>query len=127
VRLQRRAYGPTQVALVSSAGVKEHHPAAVCLRAAGYEVVQRRELRRPVGCLVQLRVRSASGALAHFFFTYSDGRTATCSYWRRAGAAALDQLLGRPRAWSTLQVLDTDAGRARRALETLLNQPRRSS
>jgi hypothetical protein len=122
VTLERRAYGPSQVALVSTTGVRELHPPRVCLKAAGLEVVQRAEEHEGGACLVHLRVRDDDDRIAHLYYTYlGDGR-ASCDLWRRAGAAALARLGGRPARWSTLQLLDRDPRRARRRMLDLLQQ-----
>jgi hypothetical protein len=121
VALARRSYGPTQVALLTVSGLKEHHPPTVCLKAAGYEVTDRAEEQSAHGCLTMLRLRR-SGAAAYFFYTYFDGQRTTCSFWARVGRGALAQLAGRGATWSTLQVMDRDHARARRAITTLLTR-----
>ena len=128
VRLERRAFGPTQVALLTVPGLKEHHPPTVCLKAAGFEVAERTEEQSAHGCIGALRLRRA-GAEAHFFYTYFDGQRTTCSFWARALRGALAQLTGRRASWSTLQVMDSDRARARRAITALLGalEQRRST
>ena len=128
VRLERRAYGSTQVALLTVQGLKQHHPPTVCLKAAGFEVAERAEEQSARGCLGALRLRRAGGE-AHFFYTYFDGQRTTCSFWTRVLRGALAQLAGRRASWSTLQVMDGDRARARRAITTLLGtlEQRRST
>jgi len=128
VRLERRAFGPTQVALLTVPGLKEHHPPTVCLKAAGFEVAERTEEQSAHGCIGALRLRRA-GAEAHFFYTYFDGRRTTCSFWSRAFRGALAQLAGHHASWATLQVMDSDRARARRAITALLGtlEQRRST
>ena len=121
VSVTRRAYGPTLVALVSTTGIREIHPPRVCLAAIGLEVVQRAEERIDGGCLVHLKVRG-SGGTSHFLHTYLGQGKASCRFWSRAGKAMAARLAGRSRRWSTLQVMDRDARRARRVLAGLLPQ-----
>ena len=120
VTLERRRYGWSEVALLSSTGLKQLHPPEVCLRASGLQVVDRGEEPSPAGCLGRLRVRDGERE-RHFFYVFLDGRTATCKTWRRAVLAAGQQLAGRPARWSMLQVMDGDPGRARRRLLALLD------
>ncbi len=123
VQLTRRAYGPSQAAMVTTTGFKELHPPEVCLQAAGYEVVERRVEQSELGCLGALRLRSrATDSLTHLYFTYTDGRTVSCRFWRRAGHAAWDLLAGRRNAWSSLQVMNPDPGQARLILLALLRR-----
>jgi hypothetical protein len=125
VSVVRRAYGETQVALVSTAGIREVHPARVCLRSMGFEVAQRDEEQLAAGCVVHLVVRDSRRRTAHFFHTYLDeGARGRCDYWRRTGAAALERLAGRSHRWTTLQVMDRDPRRARRVLGRLLDSCR---
>jgi hypothetical protein len=123
VSLQRQSYGSTDVALLSVAsGIKELHPPAACLEAAGYEIISTAQLQLGDGCLNQLRVRSREGELRQFYFAYLSQDAPECGFWRRTAAAVWDQLAGRDRRWSTLQVMDTDADRARRVALALIEQ-----
>lgn len=125
VSVVRRAYGATQVALVSTAGIREVHPARVCLRAMGFEVAQRAEEQLAASCVVHLVVRDRSRRTAHFFHTYLDeGLRGRCDFWGRTGAAALARLAGRSHRWSALQVMDRDPRQARRVLARLLENRR---
>jgi len=124
VRLERRAYGSSRAARITSAGFRELHPPEVCLSAAGYEVVARGQEHHAHGCVGHLTLHHRrDGALAHLYFTYTDGATVTCSFWRRAGLAAWGLLSGHPVAWSALEVMDSDPGRARSVLLSLLEPP----
>jgi len=128
VKLTRRVYGTTRVALLTTSGVKEHHPPKVCLEAEGFEVVNRQEEQSRAGCLVSLTVRSRDGVLGHFYYTYFNRQAVTCSFWRRAGSAAWARLRGRAGGnWSTLQVLDRDPARAREVITLLIHATRRTS
>jgi hypothetical protein len=120
VSLERRRYGSSEAALLSTTGLRELHPPTVCLRASGLEVVERGEEPGPAGCVGALRVRAGQREL-HFRYVFFDGRTVTCKVWRRAVLAARQQLSGRPARWSMLQVMDGDASRARRRLLALLD------
>jgi len=125
VSLVRRAYGTSQAALVTTSGVRELHPPRVCLRAAGLEVVTRQEERTAAGCLVHLRVRdprARTRTVSHLYHTYPrpDG-AASCDFWRRAGGVVLARVSGRSVRWASLQVMDRDAARARRATLKLLS------
>jgi hypothetical protein len=130
VTILRRAYGSTQVSQVTvRGGVREHHPPTVCLRASGYEVVQRQERQAPGGCVVELRVRHTEDRKTQLFtYTYLDGadtKTKThCSLWRRVGSAVWARLAGSTSTWATVQVLDHDPQRARRVLESLIKRAR---
>ncbi len=119
VALERRRYGASQVALLTTRGLRELHPPSVCLRASGREVVARAEEQGPRGCLGRLRLRRGE-QLEHFYYAYFDGARTTCSFWRRAALASWQQLTGAPAAWSTVQVMDRDPLRARRLLEAAL-------
>lgn len=120
--VERRRYGSSLAALVTvTAGVRQHHPPSVCLRASGYEITRRRERRRADRCVVELTVRErASGRSLTFFYAYGDGRHQLCSLWRRIGIAAMQQLFGEHRSWWTAQLLDPDPARARRRFAALL-------
>ena len=125
VDLQQRRYGTTRVALVSTTGIKELHPPAVCLSATGHEVVFRVEQQSPEGCLVALTVHSGEAGLATFYHTYFSGQApATCSYWGRAAQTIWARLWGEPGRWSTVQVLDRDPRRARAAIIEALHKLR---
>ena len=126
--LVRRRYGPTEVALVTTTGIKEHHPPAVCLRASGLEVSRRAEERVDAGCLVHLWVRpgDGSGPPAHFVYAYLHQGQVSCDYSGRVARAVIHRLWagsasGDPR-WTTVQVLDADPHRARRAANCLIRR-----
>ncbi len=123
VRIERRRYGDIQVALSTvRAGVREHHPPTVCLRASGYEVIRRRELRLDATCLTLLTLRR-DGKTSAFAFTYLDQEGArTCSLWRRIVDASAKRLLGRDApTWATLQVLAPNPSLAKRATLSILS------
>lgn len=121
VTVEHRTYHTTQVALVTTTGVKELHPPAVCLAATGHEVVLRREELSPEGCLVALTVRHQE-QLWHYYYTYFNGRTATCDFWWRAATSAWARLSSQPTRWSTVQVMDRDPRQARVRIRLLLRQ-----
>jgi len=129
VRLERRAYGETAAALVTARGLRENHPPAVCLKAGGFELVERTEEHGQGHCVVHLEVRKG-GTRSHHFYTYlahgADGAVSagSCDFWRQVASAAWRRLTGRPGAWSTLQVMDRDAGQARAALHELIRRNR---
>ena len=125
MRLYRRSYGSTRVALISTSGVKELHPPSVCLGAAGHEVILRRTEQSNAGCLVRLDVRQGPARRATFYYTFFSSEAVTCSFWERAGRAAWATLAGAPARWSLLQVMDRDPARARQAATTLLQNMRR--
>ncbi len=77
VKLERRAYGTTQVALLRvRQGIKELHPPSVCLKAAGFEIVSRRRITiAGGGCLTAIKVRDKQKRLFHFIEGYLAGRT----------------------------------------------------
>jgi hypothetical protein len=128
VRIERRRYGAVAVALSTvRAGVREHHPPAVCLRASGYEITRRREQRAAASCLVLLELRR-EGRKSAFVYTYIDQRgRRSCSLWRRVVDAGSARLLGRPApTWATLQVLAPDVKTAsQRARDILDSQEKR--
>lgn len=126
VRLERLAYGESQVALVNATGLRENHPPAVCLRAGGFEIMNRAEEQHQGNCLVHLLVRR-QGLTSHFYFTYldQDGAPAgTCGYWTQLGAATWRRLTGRQGTWTTLQVLHGDASRAKAVITELIRRTR---
>lgn len=121
VRIERRRFGATQVAVTTvRGGMREHHPPQVCLRASGFEVTRRRQLVVDGHCLVELTLRRA-GRHHRYAYTYFDGQRSTCSLYRRIGDAAAAQLLGRPAVtWATVAALDRDGPRARAVVLALL-------
>ncbi|MCK5799974.1 MAG: exosortase-associated EpsI family protein [Deltaproteobacteria bacterium] len=125
VRIERRRYGDVAVALSTvRAGVREHHPPAVCLRASGYEVMTRRETRDHGICVVELGLRHGQQREA-FAYTYFDGHQTTCSLWRRVTNAAAARILGRNApTWATLQVLAKTPVKARQSLLALMSVPK---
>jgi len=124
VSLERRAYGESQVGLVNARGLRENHPPAVCLRAGGFEVMDRAEEQHGASCLVHLKVRRA-GRTSHFYFTYlkagAEPRGA-CGYWTELAGATWRRITGRPGIWSTAQVMDSDQARARALLIDLIRR-----
>lgn len=121
VRIERRRFGPTRVAITTvRGGMREHHPPQVCLRASGFEVSRRRQLIIHGHCLIELTLRHG-GKRHRYVYTYFDGQRSTCSLYRRIGDAAAAQLLGRPAVtWATVAALDSDAARARAVVLALL-------
>lgn len=129
VRLSRRTYGDTRVALISTTGVKELHPPTVCLGATGHEVSLETREQSGAGCLVRLDLHrsEAAGTSRHtYYYTFFNHRAVTCSFWERAGRAAWARLSGDPGLWSVLQVMDRDPVRARAVMVALLQRMRSS-
>ncbi len=125
VNLQRRAYGESHVALVTAQGIRENHPPAVCLNAGGFEVMERSEEQEGRSCLVHLLVRR-DNRLSHFYYSYLNRgggeATGTCGYWPQLAAATWRRLMGRSGAWTTLQVMDRDAARAKTLIIELIRR-----
>lgn len=125
VSLERMAYGASQVGLVNARGLRENHPPAVCLRAGGFEVMDRAEEQRGGSCLVHLKVRR-QGRTSHYYFSYitaaQGNARGTCGYWTELAGATWRRLTGRPGTWSTVQVMDSDPARARTLLTELIRR-----
>lgn len=73
------------------------------------------------------RTEGADRAIQLFTYAYlSDRGQITCSLWRRVGAAVKAQLFGTGSSrWATVQVLDADPRRARRAINRLIQDTTR--
>jgi|GEM_PF-3881170 hypothetical protein len=125
VEILHRRYGTTDVSLVSVAGgLREIHPPSVCLKATGFEIVAQRQITDGPRCVVELKLRSGKGRnrIFHtFVYTYTDGETVTCSFWRRIGSSAVARLTGKSKTWSTVQVMDRNAADAHALMMQLLN------
>lgn len=126
VAVERRRFGSTLAVLLTSQGLKEHHPPQVCLKAGGFEVMEQQTEHNPAGCVNHLTVRR-EGRPSHFFYTHLSASShgalfapGRCGFWPQALAAAWERLRGGEGTWSTVQVMDPDPDRARNVLDRIV-------
>lgn len=128
VAVVKRRYGSTlATAVVVLGGIREHHPASVCLRASGLKVISKHRSSRSGHCISVLRVRRGASEAVVATTYLSGANEVTCSLTRRIAAGAWARLWGRASRWTHLQVLDADAERALSRIEALIDAMRRRS
>ncbi|MBW2732177.1 MAG: hypothetical protein JRH20_07265 [Deltaproteobacteria bacterium] len=121
VSISKRRYGSTLATSVVAAGVRQHHPASVCLKASGLEITSRQEVHDASGCITLLRVRrGADEATVATTYLSHRGET-TCSLAKRIASGVWARLRGAESRWTHLQLLDASQARARSRLRLLLN------
>lgn len=125
VAISKKRYGTSLVtAVVVVGGVREHHPAEVCLRASGLEITSRSSRHLTRGCVSLLRVRRGGSEAAVAASYLDENGQGSCSLAQRIAKAAWGQLVSVPQRWIHLQILDRDPARAMRRLQELRNKLR---